>query len=86
MYDLEGFFVNNPISRFGIGNMAEKLEPDADGGLTILIQAESPGKNKEVNWLPCPKDGFFMFMRMYQPEERMYKGEYVIPAVRKANN
>ncbi|HEY1234762.1 MAG TPA: DUF1214 domain-containing protein [Candidatus Binatia bacterium] len=81
MYDIEGFFVSNPANRFGIGNMAEKLEPDADDGLTILIQNESPGKDKEPNWLPCPKDRFFMVMRMYQPEERMYRGEYIVPAV-----
>jgi hypothetical protein len=40
--------------------MAEKLTPDADGGLTILIQHESPGKEKEGNWLPAPAEGFFM--------------------------
>jgi hypothetical protein len=83
MYDIEGFFVSNPANRFGIGNMAEKLESDADGGLTIYIQNESPGKDKEANWLPCPKDGFFMVMRLYQPEERMYRGEYIVPAVTK---
>lgn len=55
MYDLEGFFVSNPANRFGIGSMAEKLQPDADGGLTICIQHDSPGKDKEVNWLPAPR-------------------------------
>ena len=83
MYDIEGFFFNNPIDRYGIGNMAEKLEPDADGGLTITIQRESPGKDKEANWLPAPGEGFFMVMRLYQPEERMYRGEYIVPPVRK---
>jgi hypothetical protein len=73
--------VSNPANRFGIGNMAEKLEPGADGGLTIYIQSESPGKDKEGNWLPSPKDSFFMVMRMYQPEEKMYRGEYILPAV-----
>ena len=84
MYDIEGFFFNNPINRYGIGNMAEKLQPDADGGLTITIQRESPGKDKEANWLPAPAAGFFMVMRLYQPEERMYRGEYIVPPVRKA--
>ena len=82
MYDIEGFFVSNPANRFGIGNMAEKLVPDADGGLTIQIQNQSPGKDKEANWLPCPKDAFFMVMRMYQPDEKMYRGEYILPAVK----
>ena len=83
MYDIEGFFFNNPINRYGIGNMAEKLQPDADGGLTITIQRGSPGKDKEANWLPAPDGPFFMVMRLYQPEARMYRGEYIVPAVQK---
>jgi hypothetical protein len=85
MYDLAGFLVGNPINRFGIGNMAETLRPDPDGGLTILIQHDSPGAEQEINWLPAPADGFFMALRMYQPEERMYRGEYTVPAVSKTN-
>ncbi|HEY7000425.1 MAG TPA: DUF1214 domain-containing protein [Candidatus Udaeobacter sp.] len=83
MYDLEGFFTNNPINRYGIGNMAEKLQPDPDGGLTITIQHDSPGKDKEPNWLPAPAEGFFLNMRLYQPEERMYRGEYILPPVKR---
>jgi hypothetical protein len=83
MYDIEGFFANNPINRYGIGNMAEKVQPDTDGGLTITIQHNSPGKAKETNWLPAPAEGFFMMMRLYQPEERMYRGEYIVPPVQK---
>lgn len=79
MYDLDGFFVGNPIRRYGIGNMAEKLKPNPDGSLTISIQNESPGEAKEVNWLPAPQEGFFLMMRMYQPEEKMYRGAYVLP-------
>jgi len=79
MYDLDGFFVGNPLRRYGIGNMAEKVKPNPDGSLTIYIQNESPGKAKEVNWLPTPKEGFFLMMRMYQPEEKMYRGAYVLP-------
>jgi hypothetical protein len=86
MYDLEGFFIHNPINRFGIGNMAEKLTPDVDGGLTIYIQHASPGKDKEINWLPSPDEGFFIVLRMYQPEERMYRGDYIVPPVIKVNS
>jgi hypothetical protein len=85
MYDLNGFFISNPVNRFGIGNMAETLAPDTEGGLTIFIQNESPGTDKETNWLPAPKEGFFLIMRLYQPEERMYRGEYIIPPVTKVN-
>ena len=81
MYDLDGFFTGNPIRRYGIGNMAEKLQANPDGSLTLYIQHDSPGKEKEVNWLPAPKEGFFLMMRMYQPEEKMYRGAYVLPPV-----
>jgi hypothetical protein len=83
MYDIEGFFTNNPINRYGIGNMTEKLQPDADGGLTITIQHDRPAKDKEANWLPAPDAPFFMVMRLYQPEDRMYRGEYIVPPVQK---
>jgi hypothetical protein len=83
MYDIEGFFTSNSANRFGIGNMAEKLPSDPDGGLTIYIQHDSPGKDKEVNWLPAPAAPFFIVMRMYQPEERMYEGKYIVPPVRR---
>ena len=81
LYDLDGYFVANPLKRAGIGNMAEKLQPNADGSLTLYVQHDSPGKDKEVNWLPAPEEGFFLIMRMYQPEERMYSGDYIIPPV-----
>ena len=41
------------------------MKHDANGGLTIYIQYESPGKVKESNWLPAPKGPFFMAMRLY---------------------
>jgi hypothetical protein len=82
MYDLDGFFVDNQIRRYGIGNMAEKLEPNSDGSLTIYIQNQSPGKAKEVNWLPSPKEGFFLMLRIYQPEEKVYSGKYIVPPLR----
>ncbi len=81
MYDLAGFFIRNPLNRAGIGNMGETLDLNDDGSLTIYIQNESPGKAKETNWLPAPKEGFFLMLRMYQPEERMYSGDYIVPPV-----
>jgi hypothetical protein len=50
---------------------------------TILIQHDFPGKDKEANWLPAPDGPFFMVLRLYQPEERMYRGEYIVPPVRR---
>ena len=83
MYDLDGFFTDNVIRRYGIGNMAEEPQADPDGSLTLYIQHRSPGTDKEVNWLPTPKEGFFLMMRMYQPKERMYRGDYVLPPLQR---
>jgi hypothetical protein len=81
MYDNEGFFTDNPIHRYGIGNMAERLDTGTDGSLTITIQHDSPGPGNQTNWLPAPAGEFFMVLRMYQPEDRMYNGHYTVPPV-----
>ncbi len=63
--------------------MAEKLELNPDQSLTLYIQRNYPGVEKEVNWLTAPKANFFLMMRMYQPEERMYRGDYILPALQR---
>ena len=54
MYDKDGFQIPNPINRYAIGDR-DKLTFNADGSLDIYVQANSPGKDKEANWLPAPK-------------------------------
>jgi hypothetical protein len=49
---LDRYLINSP--------MLPQLRPDADGGFTLLIQNETPGKDKETNWLPAPKGPFFV--------------------------
>jgi hypothetical protein len=83
MYDEKGALVPNALGRVAIGNMAEKIQPSADGSLTIHIQRESPGKAKEATWLPAPAGAFYLVMRMYQPEQRMLRGEYIVPPVQR---
>ena len=65
MYELPAsLLVANPINRYLINSpMLPQLKRDADGGLTLFIQNESPGKDKEDNWLPAPKGPFIMFLR-----------------------
>jgi hypothetical protein len=71
MYKLpESLLVDNPIDRYLINSpMLPDMKKDAEGGLTIYIQNESPGKDKESNWLPAPTGAFAMYMRLYWPEQ-----------------
>ena len=44
------FFVDNPIDRYAIGDRSDLVFAD-DGSLDIYLQHESPGGEKERNWL-----------------------------------
>jgi len=55
-----------------------------DGGLTRLIQNESPGKDKEANWLPAPKGPFFITMRFYGPKEEALNAKSTQPPLKRA--
>jgi len=81
MYELPAsLLVANPINRYLINSpMLPELKRDADGGLTLLIQNDSPGKNREANWLPAPKGPFIMFMRLYWPKAEAVDGKWMPP-------
>ena len=86
MYDKDYFFVDNPLNRYTL-SPRNKLKPNADGSVTLYLQAESPGKDKESNWLPAPKDKFILMMRLYWPNESdpsIINGSWVLPPVVKA--
>ena len=70
----------NNLNRYLINSpMLPQLKRDADGGLTLLIQHESPGKQQEANWLPAPKGPFVMAMRLYWPKEEALNGSWKQP-------
>jgi hypothetical protein len=80
MYDLNTrLLVENPINRYSIGDRTEGLKYGDDGSLTINVQKDSPGKDKESNWLPAPNGPMSIIARMYGPEERILDGEYEFP-------
>ena len=68
MYDLKYNLVANPIDRYSVGDRSG-MKPDADGGLTIYVQKDSPGADKEANWLLAPEGQFFMILRTYLPAD-----------------
>ncbi len=85
MYGSDFFFVDNPLGRYAIGDRMPGLQFDADGSLTLYIQSESPGKDKESNWLPAPKGGFYVIFRVYLPREEVLSLEYKLPPIKRVD-
>lgn len=70
MYDGQTqLLIENPINRYLINSpMLPGMKKNADGSLTIYIQKDSPGKEKESNWLPAPNGPIYLVMRLYWPK------------------
>jgi hypothetical protein len=85
MYDMpQQLLVANPLNRYLINSpMLPKLERDKDGGLTLYVQHDSPGKALEPNWLPAPAGGFFMVLRCYYPDSSIVDGSWKQPPLQR---
>jgi hypothetical protein len=70
MYDGKSqLLIKNPINRYLINSpMLPNMKKNADGSLTLYIQKDSPGSDKESNWLPAPNDLIYLVMRLYWPK------------------
>jgi len=70
MYDGKTqFLIENPINRYLINSpMLPNMKKNDDGSLTIYIQKDSPGTDKESNWLPAPNGPIYLVMRLYWPK------------------
>jgi len=81
MYGLPAsLLVANPLNRYLINSpMLPNLKRDGDGGVTISLQRESPGKEKESNWLPAPAGPFFCVLRLYWPKTEAFNGTWKQP-------
>jgi hypothetical protein len=87
MYDSNYFFVDNPLNRYNVSSRS-KFKANKDGSIDVYVQNESPGKDKEANWLPAPKDGFILMLRMYWPKDKppsILDGSWKIPEVKEAS-
>ena len=85
MYDPEYFFVPNALNRFTL-SPRNALRENADGSVDLHIQHESPGGDKEANWLPAPAGKFVLMLRMYWPAEKspsIINGSWKVPPVRR---
>jgi hypothetical protein len=68
MYDAKYFFVPNALNRYTLSSR-NKFITNPDGSVDLYLQANSPGAEKEANWLPAPKAHFIPMLRMYWPKE-----------------
>jgi len=73
MYDGKTqLLIENPINRYLINSPmlpSMKKNNNKDGSLTLYIQKDSPGKDREANWLPAPDGEVYLVMRLYWPKE-----------------
>jgi len=83
MYDPEGNAYPNNLDRQAVSSWMPFVF-NADGSLDLYFQNENPGKNKEANWLPSPKGGFNLTMRMYSPKAEALTGRWNPPPIVKS--
>lgn len=81
LYDDKHFFVPNELKRYSLGTKNRSLATDADGSLTLRVQAAPPPEVQRANWLPAPKDAdFSLYMRAYWPKTAALDGSWQPPA------
>ena len=93
MYDGKTqLLIKNPINRYLINSpMLPNMKKNEDGSLTLYIQKDSPGADKEANWLPAPNDTIYLVMRLYWPKTEdpsilpPGEGSWKPPGIVKAN-
>ena len=85
MYKLpESLLGENPLNRYLVNStMMDQFKRDPDGGLTIYVQNESPGSDKEANWLPAPKGPFSVVVRLYWPKKEALDGSWKQPKMQR---
>ena len=82
LYNEYHFFHPNELNRYSLGTKNKGLVFDADGSLTLHVQAKSPGKDKESNWLPAPDGDFSLYIRAYWPDAAITEGKWTPPPVK----
>ncbi len=84
LYDDHGFPTANALNRCAIGDR-DPLSFNPDGSLDLLIQHQSPGTDRESNWLPAPSGAFNVLLRLYAPKAPVIDGRWVPPPVRRVD-
>jgi hypothetical protein len=84
LYDSRHNLVANPLKRYAIGDR-NQLTLNGDGSLDVYVQNESPGADKEANWLPAPTGEFNLVLRSYLPGPDIQEQRWMPPPVMRVN-
>ena len=85
LYNDKHLFNPNDLKRYSLGTKNKSLKYNTDGSLTLYAGHDSPGSDKESNWLPAPKGHFSLYIRAYWGEEPILNGFWKPPVVKKVN-
>ncbi|QXN49703.1 MULTISPECIES: DUF1254 domain-containing protein [Pseudomonas] len=83
LYNQHHLFSDNPLKRYSLGTKNKDLKHNADGSLTLYVGPTSPGKDKETNWLPSPKENISLYIRAYWGEQAILDGSWKPPVIKK---
>jgi len=81
-YDTQGYFIPNMLKRQAIGDR-DKIQINQDGSLDLYVQSDSPGRERESNWLPVAKSPFTLLMRLYSPKNEVLDRTWTPPELRR---
>jgi hypothetical protein len=87
MYELPAsLLTKNPLNRYLLNSpMLEDFVRDDNGGITLYLQHESPGKDKEPNWLPAPAGPFSAILRLYWPKAEALDNTWKLPPLKRVD-
>ena len=87
LYELPSQLLSaNPLNRYLVNSpMVPSLKRDADGGLTIRVQHDSPGSDRDANWLPAPNGPVMLVLRLYEPRSAAQNGKWKKPPLQRAD-
>src|SRR6185503_14623088 len=84
LYNDEHLFTPNPLQRYSLGTKSKSfLKYNPDGSLTLYFGANSPGKDKETNWVLAPNGAFSLYIRAYWADKSIIDGTWMPPQVEK---
>ena len=85
VYNKYHLFEVNDFNRYSLGTKNKTLQFGANGSLTLYAGAESPGKDKESNWLPTPEGTFSLYIRCYWADEPVLDGTWIPPEINRVS-